>query len=100
MSDTGLNSMIQASKDHLIDAIDFSKLGRPTASYVIERKTIRMPFLAPEYKADGGVTVLRCTLADHGWLDSSACFVQALVTNASGTATVSYTHLRAHETLR
>ena len=73
MSDTGLNSMIQATKDHLIEQIDFSKLGRPTASYVIERKTIRMPFLAPEYKADG-VTVLRCTLADHGWLDPSSLF--------------------------
>ena len=59
MSDTGLNSMIQASKDHLIDAIDFSKLGRPTASYVIERKTIRMPFLAPTYKPEG-VNLMRC----------------------------------------
>ena len=85
MSDTGLNSMIQATKDHFINAINFSQLGRPTASYVVERKTVRMPFLAPEYKADG-VTVLRCTLADHGWLDPSTCFVQALVTNTSGTA--------------
>ena len=84
MSDTGLNSMIQATKDHMIDAINFSQLGRPTASYVVERKTIRMPFLAPEYKADG-VTVLRCTLADHGWLDPSSLFLQCLVTNTTTT---------------
>ena len=69
--------MIQATKDHLLDSIDFSKLGRPTASYVIERKTIRMPFLAPEYKADG-VTVMRCTLADHGWLDPSSLFLSLI----------------------
>ena len=87
MSDTGLNSMIQASKDHLIDAIDFSKLGRPTASYVVERKTIKMPFLAPTYKSDG-VTVARCTLADHGWMDPSSLFLQCLVTNTSSTANV------------
>ena len=73
MSDTGLNSMIQATKDHLINAIDFSQLGRPTASYVVERKTTRMPFLAPTYKSDG-VTVMRCTLADHGWLDCPSFF--------------------------
>ena len=85
MSDTGLNSMIQASKDHLIDAIDFSRLGRPTASYVVERKTDRMPFLAPEYTADG-VTVMRCTLADHDWLDPSTLYMQCLVTNTSSTA--------------
>ena len=66
--------MIQATKDHLINAIDFSALGRPTASYVVERKTIRMPFLAPTYKVDG-VTVLRCTLADHGWMDPNIMWV-------------------------
>ena len=85
MSDTGLNSMIQASKDHLIDAMDFSRLGRPTASYVVERKTVRMPFLAPEYKPDG-VTVMRCTLADHGWLDPSTIYLQCVVTNTSTSA--------------
>ena len=85
MSDTGLNSMIQATKDHLINAIDFSQLGRPTASYVVERKTTRMPFLAPTYKSDG-VTVMRCTLADHGWLDPSSLILQCLVTNTASTA--------------
>ena len=84
MSDTGLNSMIQATKDHLISAIDFSKLGRPTASYVVERKTIRMPFLAPTYKPEG-VNLMRCTLADHGWLDPSSLFLQCLVSNTSTT---------------
>ena len=77
--------MIQASRDHLIDAIDFSRLGRPTASYVVERKTVRVPFLSPEYKSDG-VTVARVTLADHGWMDPSTCYLQALVTNTSTTS--------------
>ena len=85
MSDTGLNSMIQATKDHFISAIDFSRLGRPTASYVVERKTVRMPFLAPAYTSDG-VAVMRCILADHGWMDPSSLFLQCLVTNTSETA--------------
>ena len=85
MSDTGLNSMIQASKDHLIDAIDFSRLGRPTASYVVERKTVRMPFLAPVYTPDG-VTVMRCTLADHGWLDPATLYMQCVVNNTETTS--------------
>ena len=85
MSEAGLNSMIQASKDHLIDAIDFSRLGRPTASYVTDRRTVRLPFLAPEYKPDG-VTVMRCTLADHGWLDPATCYLQCLVTNTMDVA--------------
>ncbi len=65
MSDTGLNSMIAASRDHMVDAIRFDLLGRPTASYVTERKTVRIPFLAPEYKPNG-VTVMKCTMADPG----------------------------------
>ena len=84
MSDTGLNSMIQASKDQLIDAVDFSRLGRPTASYVVERKTVRMPFLAPTYTPDG-VTVMRCTLADHGWLDPATLYMQCVVNNTAST---------------
>ena len=76
--------MIQASRDHLIDAIDSSRLGRPTASYVVERKTDRMPFLAPTY-TPVGVTVMRCTLADHGWLDPATLYMQCLVTNTSTT---------------
>ena len=94
MSDTRLGSLVQASKDHLIDAIDFSRLGRPTASYVVERKTVRMPFLAPEYKSDG-VTVMRCTIADHGWVDPATLYMQCVVTNTSltpGSMLVSFTN--------
>ena len=72
MSDTGLQAMISASEDHFIDAIDFSAVGRPTASYVIERKSVRIPFLAPIYSPNG-VTVMRATIADPGWLDTSCC---------------------------
>lgn len=50
----------------------------------MERKTIRMPFLAPTYTPDG-VTVMRCTLADHGWLDPATLYMQCLVTNTSAT---------------
>ena len=64
MSDTGMQSMIAATEDHLIDAIDFGKF-RPTASYVVERKSVRIPFLAPIYAARG-VTVMRATGADPG----------------------------------
>ena len=41
-----------------------------------------MPFLAPEYKPDG-ITVMRCTLADHGWLDPATLYMQCVVTNIS-----------------
>ena len=50
MSDgAGLSSMLAAQQDHLIDGLDFSRLGRPTASYIVDRRTVRVPFLAPRY---------------------------------------------------
>ena len=49
MSETGLHSMIAATEDHLIDAIRFGNF-RSTASCVTERKSVRIPFLAPIYK--------------------------------------------------
>ena len=54
--------MIAATEDHLIDSIRFGNF-RSTASYVTERKSVRIPFLAPIYKPSG-VTVMRATVAD------------------------------------
>ena len=74
MSDTGLANMVAASQDHLIDAIAFSRLGRPTASYVVDRRTVRVPFLTPSYSVDG-VQVMRCTIADPGWIDPATVYM-------------------------
>ena len=64
--------MIAATEDHLIDSIRCGNF-RQTASYVTERKSVRIPFLAPIYKPSG-VTVMRATVADPGWLDCSTFF--------------------------
>ena len=53
MSDTGKQAMIAATEDHLIDAIEFGTF-RPTASYMVERKSVRIPFVAPIYSPRGG----------------------------------------------
>ena len=84
MSDTGLANMVSASQDHLIDAIDFSRLGRPTASYVVDRRTVQVPFLAPSYSVDG-VQVMRCTIADPGWIDPATVYMSCLVHNDEST---------------
>ena len=78
-----LAGMISASQDALIDAIDFSKLGRPTASYVVDRRTVRVPFLAPRYSVDG-VTVMRATIGDAGWVDPASLYMSVLVHNDGG----------------
>ena len=78
MSD--LSSMISASQDALIDAIDFSKLGRPTASYVVDRRTVSVPFLAPRYSTDA-VTVMRANIGDAGWIDPATVYMSCLVHN-------------------
>ena len=83
MSDTGMQAMIAATEDHMIDAIQFGKF-RPTASYVVERKSVRIPFLAPIY-SPRGVTVMRAPIADPGWLDCSCCHLSVLVKNTTRT---------------
>ena len=79
MSDTRMQAMIAATEDHMIDAIQFGKF-RPTASYVVERKSVHIPFLAPIY-SPRGVTVMRATIADPGWLYCSCCHRSVLVKN-------------------
>ena len=52
-----LAGMISASQDALIDAIDFSKLGRPTASYVGSKD---------------GARAVPSAEVQHGWRDGDA----------------------------
>ena len=54
--------MIAAHQDNFIEALDFGVLGPPSASYIVERRSTRIPFLAPVYAADGG-----------GGLDDALC---------------------------
>ena len=79
MSD--LSSMISASQDALIDAIDFSRLGRPTVSYVVDRRMVRVPFLAPRSSTDA-VTVMRANIGDAGWIDPATFYMSCLVPGA------------------
>ena len=63
-----LHSMIAAHQDNFIESLDFGVLGPPSASYIVERRSTRIPFLAPTYSVDG-VSTMRCVLADSGWVD-------------------------------
>ena len=85
MSD--LSSMTSASQDALIDAIDFSKLGRPTASYMVDRRTVRVPFLAPKYSTNS-VTVMRANIGDAGWVDPATVYMSCLVHNDGSAGTI------------
>ena len=65
-----LHNLISAQGDNFIENLDFAELSKPTASYVIDRRSTRVPFLAPIYgPAGAGVNVARAVLADPGWLD-------------------------------
>ena len=63
-----LHSMIAAHQDNFIESLDFGVLGPPSASYIVERRSTRIPFLAPVYGPDS-VSTMRCVLADAGWVD-------------------------------
>ena len=73
-----LHSMIAAHQDNFIEALDLGVLGPPSASYIVERRSTRIPFLAPTYAPDGaGVSMARCVLADSGWADPKSIHVVA-----------------------
>ena len=77
-----LHSMIAAHQDNIIESLDYGVLGPPSASYIVERRSTRIPFLAPSYAPDGsGVSVMRCVLADNGWVDPKSIHVVADVVN-------------------
>lgn len=52
----------------------------PSASHIVERRSTRIPFLAPTYSVDGVLT-MRCVLADSGWVDPKSIHLVATVAN-------------------
>ena len=75
-----LHSMIAAHQDNFIESVDFRVLGPPSASYIVERRSTRMPSPAPVY-GPNSVSTMRCVLADAGWVDPKSIHLVATVVN-------------------
>ena len=76
-----LHNLISAQQDNMIEDLTFADIAKPTASYVIDRRSTRVPFLAPQYSPEGGVSVARCVIADPGWLDVKSIYLVAQIRN-------------------
>ena len=61
-----LHNLISAQQDNMIEDLTFANIAKPTAAYVIDRRSTRVPFLAPQYSPQGGVSVARCVIAESG----------------------------------
>ena len=85
MVDT-LHNLIAAQGDAIIPNLRYADLAAPTASYVIDRRCTRVPFLAPTYSPNN-VSVARAIIADPGFLIPSSVYLVAEVWNTSTTAT-------------
>ena len=60
-----LHNLISAQGDAIIPNLKYAELSAPTASYVIDRRCTRVPFLAPVYNPNN-VSVARVVIADPG----------------------------------
>ena len=62
-----LHNLIAAQGDAVIPNLRYADLAAPTASYVIDKRSTRVPFLAPIYSPNN-VSVARAIIADPGFL--------------------------------
>ena len=62
-----LHNLIAAQGDAVIPNLRYADLAAPTASYVIDKRSTRVPFLAPIYSSNN-VSVARAIIADPGFL--------------------------------
>ena len=74
-----LHNLISAQQDNIIEDLSFADIAKPTANYVIDRRSTRVPFLAPQYSPQNGVSVARCVIADPGWLDAKSIYLVASI---------------------
>jgi len=81
-----LHNLIQATGDAVIPNLRYSDLAAPTASYVIDKRCTRVPFLAPVYNPNN-VSVMRAIIADPGFLIPSSVYLVCEVHNTSSVAT-------------
>ena len=61
-----LHNLIAAQGDAVIPNLRHADLAVPTASYVIDKRSTRVPFLAPIYSPNN-VSVARAIIADPGF---------------------------------
>ena len=62
-----LHNLIAAQGDAVIPNLRYADLAAPTASYAIDKRSTRVPFLAPTYSPTN-VSVARSYRADPGFL--------------------------------
>ena len=91
-----LHNLISAQGDAIIPNLRYAELAAPTASYVIDRRCTRVPFLAPVYSPTN-VSVARAVIADPGWLIPSSVYLSAEVWNTDADATHQMTPLTGLE---
>ncbi len=77
-----LHNLIAAQGDAIIPNLAFDELSKPSASYVIDRRSTRVPFLAPIY-SPANVQVARAVIADPGFVDPRSLYLVAEVHNTS-----------------
>ena len=77
-----LHNLISAQGDAIIPNLAYEELAKPSASYVIDRRSTRVPFLAPIYSPQN-VQVARVVLADPGWVPPESIYLVAEVHNVS-----------------
>ena len=58
-----LHNLIAAQGDAVIPNLRYADLAAPTASYVIDKRSTRVPFLAPIYSPNN-VSVVRTIIAE------------------------------------
>ena len=78
-----LHNLIAAQGDAVIPNLRYADLAAPTASYVIDKRCTRVPFLAPIYSPNN-VSVARAIIADPGFLIPSSVYLSAEVHNTDG----------------
>ena len=91
-----LHNLIAAQGDAVIPNLRYADLAAPTASYVIDKRCTRVPFLAPIYSANN-VSVARAIITDPGFLIPGSVYLSAEVLNTDATATHRLTPLTGLE---
>ena len=74
-----LHNLISAQGDAIIPNLAYEELAKPSASYVIDRRSTRVPFLAPIYSPQN-VQVARVVLADPGWVPPESMWSRRCIT--------------------
>ena len=77
-----LHNLISAQGDAIIPNLQYEELAAPSASYVIDRRSTRVPFLAPIY-FPSNVQVARAVIADPGWIPPESLYLVAECHNVS-----------------